>query len=371
MKKITSLEYNTFIWFLIRACFAETTFACILAIVKQDSWISILFGVLLGIIPFILFEYLKHKYPDENLVTLNIKLFNKTSYIINFILLIGCVISAICTFWILIKFSNSLFLYKTSSFIISLAYIIPIWYVVSKGINTLGKVSLTLFYIGLFIIFITIVSLISGIDISNFKPIFENNINSIFYSSIIFNSLNIMEIFFLTLIPKNKIKNYSVKKNLLFYVLACLSLLNVAVITICTFGIDLSTLYEYPVFQILKRVNLFGVFDRVESLISTEWIFALFIQISLIIFYINEIFSKSFNLTKKANKYLNIIICFGIFLISNFIFITNEEGENFLTNYIPYIIYFCFLLIPIITLIKSLKDVKIIKEQNYSSGNDT
>ena len=150
MKKITSLEYNTISWFLIKACFQELTFAILLSRIKQDTWISILIGCILGLISFFMFEYLKNKYPDDNLISLNNKLWKKKGKIINVILIIGSLIIVTCNFWILINFAKALFLYKTSLWITSIAFIIPIAYAATKKINIISKVSLMLFYVSIF-----------------------------------------------------------------------------------------------------------------------------------------------------------------------------------------------------------------------------
>ena len=64
MKKITSLEYNTLLWFLTRATFIEITAEILLNNAHQDSWISILIAIIIGILPFLLYSYLKNKYPS-------------------------------------------------------------------------------------------------------------------------------------------------------------------------------------------------------------------------------------------------------------------------------------------------------------------
>ena len=93
MKKISSLEYNALIWFLLRACFTELTFTVLINNIKQDSWISIIIGSIIGIIPFTIFEILKKNHPNDNLITLNKKTYKKYGNIINIILLIGCLIA--------------------------------------------------------------------------------------------------------------------------------------------------------------------------------------------------------------------------------------------------------------------------------------
>ena len=360
MKKISSLEYNTLIWFIIRSCFTELTFTTLIYHVKQDSWISIIIGSILGIIPFAIYEILKQKYPNDNLITLNKKTYKKFANIINIVILLGCLIASFCLFWILMHFTNALFLAKTSPWIISIVLIIPIGYASTKNIHIIGKISLVLFYINILFNIIILTGLTGNIDINGIKPILENNILKIFFCSNFFIAFNIAKLFFLTIISKNKIKKYSSKINLMTYIISCIDLLSIVITTICVFGIDLTSLYEYPAFQILKRVNIIGTLDRMESILSLEAIFSNFILIIIIMYYARKIIQQTFKTKQKTNKYIIIFICLFTIVTSNTIFLTHEEGEQFFQTNLLYIIYFICIILPSMTLLKSLNN----KEQN-------
>ena len=137
--------------------------------------------------------------------------------------------------------------------------------------------------------------LTGNIDINGIKPILENKITKIFSCSIFFIGFNIAKLFFLTAISKKEIKNYSSKMNLITYIISCINLLSIITTTICVFGIDLTALYEYPAFQILKRVNIIGALDRIENILSLEAIFSNFILIIIIMYYARKIISETFH----------------------------------------------------------------------------
>ena len=360
MKKISSLEYNTLIWFIIRSCFTELTFTTLIYHIKQDSWISIIIGSIIGIIPFTIYEILKKKYPNDNLIVLNKKIYKTYGSIINTILLIGCLIASFCLFWILIHLTNALFLSKTSPWIISIALILPIEYASTKNIHIIGKVSLILFYINIIFNIIIMTGLTGNIDLNGIKPILENNISKVFLCSFYFIGFNIAKLFFLTVISKNEIKNYSPKINLITYIISCINMLSIIITTICVFGIDLTSLYEYPAFQILKRVNILGTLDRIESILSLEAIFSDFVLMIIVMYYARKIIIETFNTKQKTNKYIIISICLFTIFTSNTIFLTHEEGEQFFQTYLLYIIFLICIIIPFITLLKSLSN----KEQN-------
>ena len=355
MKKINSLEYNTLIWFLTRATFIEITAEILLNTAHQDSWISIIIAIVSGIIPFFLYSYLKNKFPDKNIITLNKEKFGKFGTFLNLILIASTLIFTICSFWIVVNFIDSQYLYRTPTIMIIIILILPVIYTIIKDFHIFSKVSLIMFYISLFFIIIILTGLISNIDINNLKPILNNSPNNILYGTFCFIGFNILPLFLLNIIPQNKIKNYSPKKNFIFYLISGLSLLNVMFLTISIFGIHLSELYNYPSFHLLKRVSVLDIIDRVESILSLEWFLALFVQIITALFFIKEALKETFKPKEKTNNIIMIIVCLIIAFLTQIIFTTKGTEIAYFKNQLIYILYISYFLIPIITLLKSLK----------------
>ena len=355
MKRINSLEYNTLIWFLIRATFIEITAEILLGAAHQDSWISILLGIFIGIIPFSLYSYLKNKFPDKTIIDLNKEKLGFFGTLLNLFLIGGMFIFAVCSFWILINYINSQYLYRTPSYIIIFLLIIPVIYAITKDFHIFSKVSLIMFYVSFIFIIIILSGLAGNINISNIKPILNNNPNSILYGTFCFIGFNILPLSILSIIPKNKINNYSPKKSFLFYLISSLSLLNVLFLTINIFGIHLSELYNYPSFHLLKRVSILDIIDRVESILSLEWFLAIFVQIICALYFIKESLKKTFNTKEKTNNIIIIIVCLIIAFLTNIIFITKGTEIAYFKNELIYILYFTCLLIPLITFLKCLK----------------
>ena len=355
MKKITSLEYNTLLWFLTRATFIEITAEILISTAHQDSWISILIAIIIGIIPFSLYSYLKNKYPDKNIIQINKEKLGKFGTFLNLILIAATFIFAICSYWIIVHFIDSQYLYRTPTTIIIIILILPVIYTITKNFHVFSKVSLIMFYISLIFIIIILSGLIGNVNVDNIKPILNNNPNNILYGSFCFIGFNIMPLFLLNIIPKNNIKNYSPKKSFIFYLISGLSLLNVMFLTISIFGIHLSELYNYPSFHLLKRVSVLDIIDRVESILSLEWFLALFVQIMMSLFFIKEALKEIFQIKEKTNNTIMIIVCLIITILTSIIFTTKGTEIAYFKHKLIYILYIAFFIIPLITFFKSLK----------------
>ena len=355
MKKVNSLEYNTLLWFLTRATFIEITAEILLNKAHQDSWISILIATIIGLIPFSLYSYLKNKYPDQTIIQINKEKLGKFGTFLNLILIAGTLIFAICSFWIIVHFIDSQYLYRTPLIMIIIILVLPIIYTIIKSLHVFSKVSLIMFYVSLFFIIVILSGLVGSIDIDNLKPIFNNSPNNILYGSFCFIGFNVLPIFLLNIIPKNQINGYSPKKSFIFYLISSLSLLNVMFLTISIFGIHLSELYNYPSFHLLKRVSVLDIIDRVESILSLEWFLALFVQIVMSLFFIKEALKETFQTKEKTNNIIMTIVCLFIAFLTNFIFTTQGTELAYFKNILIYILYIAYLIIPLITLFRSLK----------------
>ena len=204
MKKITSLEYNTLLWFLTRATFIEITAEILLNTAHQDSWISILIAIIIGIIPFSLYTYLKNKYPDKNIIQINKEQLGKFGTLLNLILIAGTFIFTICSFWIVVHFIDSQYLYRTQTIITIIVLILPVIYTITKNFHIFSKVNFIMFCISLFFILVILSGLIGNINIDNIKPILNNSPNNILYGTFCFIGFNTMPLFLLTIIPKTK-----------------------------------------------------------------------------------------------------------------------------------------------------------------------
>jgi len=347
MKKVSSMEYNSLVWFLIRAGYIGVSISSLIAISRRDSWLSGVIALIIGLIPFAMFCYLRNYNAKMNICDLNVYLFGKFGKFVNIILALGVLFVAQIAFLDMTHFINSQFLYRTPIWVISLVFIVPRAYSLFKGINAVSRTSLLLFYVVIVIIIFIILGISSGVELQNLRPMFTTDGTSIIHGALILVAYNVLPLFFLLIIPKDKLTGYSRKKTLLFYFIAMLSLVNAAFMTIGIFGLDLSLLYEYPEFHLLKKVQVGNFIDRVESILSMEWILALFVLIMVAIYFISRTFEQTFKAKEKTNNIFKVIICLVILIVNQFIFNTNGSANDFFKDDMLIIMFTIFFFIPL------------------------
>ncbi len=370
--KISRLEYNSLVWFLIRGCFVGVSLNNVLFISRQDSAIACILAILAGFIPLAIYFYIRNYKPDLDIAEKNQLLFGKFGTVLNLITGILAFTFAVIILSDLTHFVSSQFLYYTSSIVITIIFMILIVYALSKGIYTIAKSSLIIFYFVIIIAIFIVGSLITNIEISNFKPILYEGINPVIKSTIVILTYNILPIFFLLIIPKNKVNKDDTRMNIIFYLLSMLSILSMCFMTISIFGINMALLYEYPGFHLLRQVNIGEFVDRIEIFLSIEWIVSMCIMLMLCLYYFNKVLKRTFHYKPKFN--LPIIIIEAIILILLEMYIINHyiESSEYDHNLILYIILGIFTFIYLITFIRILiaKKSLVHNHENYSSNND-
>lgn len=132
--------------------------------------------------------------------------------------------------------------------------------------------------------------------------------------------------------------------------------------TISIFGINLSLLFEYPGFHLLRQVNIGEFVDRIEIFLSIEWIISMLIMLIFCLYFFNEVIKKTFKYNKKWHLPLliteaTVLIILQLFIIDNFLLSSVKEHNIFF-----YAMVLIFIILIIITVIK----IKLYISHNQS-----
>lgn len=358
--KITNKEYAILISFFMRSLFFGPAIYSILHFALQDAWISILISFILSFIPlFIYYKLLNHNH-DDNIISLNNKL-GILGKIINIILIIFIVFHAIMILWNLANFIYSQFLFQTPLIIIAIILLVGIFYVSINNLTTIARTS-TIFFIISTILFITAaLSLIGACDFNELKPVLNSGFTPILKGSFASLGLNIFPIFLILIIPKKDIINNNKILPSFFkvYIFRYFCMLSVIIICIAILGIELTCLYQYPEYHILKTINIANFFQRIESVLSVQWIFESVIACAFCIYFIKESLIQSFDFKNRFNL-INIIISIIILFATHYVFTNTTIAENFYKNIYPILTFIFFLIIPLLTLIISKIKEKLL-----------
>lgn len=346
-------QFCSMMLLIMLSCLLGLLEASCLDIALVDCWIIPLFGTIIGFPILLLYLYIYNYKKDMNLNQLIIHLFGKKiGKIIASIILLFTLSFGMITFWNLISFVASQYLYNTPQWFINIMFIIIICYFFSKTKYTIFRASLTLTYIVIFLYIISSLGLISKVNIENIKPILEYGITPVLkgvYNYIIY---AILPIFILFIVAKNKIDNKNTNKGIIItYFLGNFMIFSIIFILIGVFGIELAQLYQYPIYHVLKRVFIGGFVERLENVLSIQSIIIMFIPCAFSNYYSLTSIKEIFNIKKNIYIYIFLIL---LMFLSQYLFKNNTLGEYFIVNIYPIFIGIFLIFIPLIIFIKIL-----------------
>lgn len=365
-KLLSNLEMSSFSYFIMRCAFIGISMNNLILITQQDSCISILLGFVIGFIPLFLFLSIMDYRRDYNFSELINHLFGKTlGKCINIILSLFLILLSIIIFWDLTNLITSQYLSKTPAFVVGIVFFIPTVYLLLKGIAVIGKSSTILFFISLILFLIPFFGLFFQVKFSHLFPILNQGVTPILKGTHQYIANNILPLFLILAIPKDMIKDQKKfnKNMILSYTLINLTLFCILFFTLTVFGVELANLYQYPEFHLLKRVSIGGFVQRIESTLSIQWIFDLFMTNLLTLYFLHTTLETTFHITKTKKKNIIIFIVSLICLIaSNYIFSNNTIGTEFLKNTFPSLLTIFFFLLPLAIILRIKMDKQKIEQ---------
>ena len=355
-KQISNIQFDSFIYFIMHSCFVGISINNLFFISKQNTPISILFAIIIGLIPIYIFLYIMNYKPNLSIIELNQELFGrKIALIINLLLLTFVLSLAVIIFYNLCNFINSQYLYRTPVVLIGIIFAIGIWYMLSKGLPTFARVIMILLYIDLFLYLLSFIGLVGQIDIDNLRPFADEGLKPIMTGSLHYMIYNILPIFLLTIIPKEQMKQdrHFNQHVIGAYLITNLMLFIIAFCTLSILGIELCQLYQYAEFHILKRVSILGFITRVENTLSLQWIFYMLITCAIAVYFLANGIKRIWHPhDNKSEKIIYTILLGIIFILSEFIFPTNTDAYHFLSKIYPFFIFFFFFMLPLGIMLK-------------------
>lgn len=352
-KKFTIIEVSTLSYFIMRAFYIGITFNFLIQNSLRDGWLTIL----LCIIPSLIYINFIIKFMNYKP---NLSFTEKINSIFKYPKVILILISLFFLFLSILNFMNlnnlihSQFLNKTPIFIISLVFIVAIFYVLIKGIKSISRVGLILFYFSMILVVITVLGLIKIVDLTNLMPVFQTSITSHLKGMSSIMAYNIFPLILITIIPENKIsENKKIKKYIIIsYIISTIIMLLVGILTIGSFGFELTKVYEYPEFHVLKNIVVFGMQAKIDNILALQWLFDMFIFIVLSIYLMVENIKDNLNINKNL---LYIIICLIIFISTLYIYKFNIPFNDIFVDYAHYFINLIFIIFSFISYIKIKK----------------
>lgn len=352
-------DYAVLIYFMVRSLFFNIFFSKILSFSKQDTCISIILGIIISIPILLIYNKVKDNKIDS--FTKNKSIF-KYYKIANSLIIITTLMLATYLFWNMTNFVSVHLLYDTPKIIIIIFFVIPIIYTLFKDIEALYRGKVIMFYISILMFTLSYIFLIPNIKLNNFMPIFYNS--NILISTMFYVIYIVLPFYTLSIFPKNTIKNFTIKKIITYNILFEIVIFIVSFNVISIYGVNLSLFLNIPEYHLLKKISFAETLNRIDTILSIQWLFDYFVTITFFIYYL----LRGLITTFKVNYKISLII-----IITIIAFITNILNYNIINILFLYIlptfIVISYFIIPLIALKKGHSPLYKVYNNEYASSN--
>lgn len=359
-KKINSLQICCLVTFIIISTVTGIGMTNIINIAGKDAYLSVIVAGILGFIMVFIIMKVNDNNNNLNFSEIVNKVCGKyIGFVVNVIINFFVIVIGIVTMYSISNFIVSQFLSDLPIMAMSIVLGVIIWYAVVKGIEVMSRTGLILLVITLVLFLIASFTLGPQIEIDNIKPFIENGVKNPLIGGITLFLTNIVPIFLVMSIPRDRIidKEKYNKYLIGFYTLGILMAFTTTFITILVLGNNLASMFQYPEYIVLKKVSLFGFLDRIENIISIQWIFRCFMMIGMVVYYLSNSIKRDNN-----SRLLPLVILAVIITISLIYFKNNTMFGEFILNKYPYLNLALFIIIFIVSVLKVIKDKKIARD---------
>lgn len=347
---ITKRQKLLITYYLSRSAFLGIGFSRIFDKTHQDSIISIIIGSILGLLIIQIFKFILNK--KEGLSLKEYIDNSKLSPLIKTVLLLFSITFIIIILTILNSFISSFFLLNTPTYFVMILFLAIAFILVTRGIKNITKTGEVLFFPNFIIPIIIAIVLLKYIDITNIFPLLTSKTSNILFSSLSYCIYSTAPYIFLLNIKNN---GKDIDK---FYILNTISIFLIFIFTMLVLGKNLTDIYRFPEYIVLKRIKIFNFIEKIENIVSYIWITDEVLSISMALYTIYELINK--------NKKILISIIMAILFIESFVIANNFINSLFIYYNAIYILLISLFLI-LIPLLLIKKDESNPSWDIYSS----
>lgn len=355
MNKINSISLSTLVVALSGAPFWGIISSYLFNYSKNSIFISMIIGFIIGLVIVKIFLLYFNKESNKTIVEKNKNVYGKFSIIVNSLFIILSLSIYLFLTYRLTSFLSSQYLIQTPKIYMYLLILITTFYISSKGIETITRVSTISLFLALIIFSFDFFSLIQYINFDNYLPLINTNTLDIIKSSIIFSIYFSVPCIYITTYKKDIIvdKDKFNKTFYLFFILSFIVVFLAAITTLGIFGSKLTSMFEYPLYSILKRIELFSFIDSVENISIILWLLYIINSSSVILNSTINSIEITYNIKNK--KIINIILFIILLIIPKLFLMNNNYVESFKYVIVPLTVCVIILIQIIISLFLSKK----------------
>ncbi|WMM25515.1 endospore germination permease [Tissierella sp. MB52-C2] len=316
--KISGIQFMFTVACFIQSSSLLTSFFT--SITNQDSWIIVIMGFIVSIIPLLIYGYIMKTFPDENLIEINDIVFGG---------IIGKIFSVLYLWFFMTlsslnirdlgDFVQRTTMTKTPPIIVISIFVLLCAWTVRNGIEVVTRYSMFFTLIAILIVISTSLLTINQMNIDNFLPIFDQPKMVYIQGTHIISTIPFGEIVVFLMINSNlEIEPKKRRKYFIYgFIIGGLTLLTIVLRDTAVLG-NTMKIFSLPSFETLRLISIHSTLSRVEVLFAVSLIILMFFKICILYYvtvmsvaYIFKL--KSFKSLVASIGVISIIYSFNIY----------------------------------------------------------
>lgn len=253
----------------------------IVGIAKQDAWISVLLALIFTILELFIILFLWSRYPGITYINIIKHVFGKlVGGILSGIFVLLCLASSAQVLWYMGNFVTTIAMPETPAFIIDLIFITVVVIALLYGLEPTMRANEIFFYLSSFLFILAILLVLPNAKIENLQPILEKGFVPIIKSSfILLCYIAFPNVILLMLYPNNAENTSKAKVAFIkgYYWGGFMIFISV-IMPVLVIGSTLTANIQFPVYKLAMEINVGIIFTRLEFIVASVWMIALFIR---------------------------------------------------------------------------------------------
>jgi len=310
--------------------------ATVADVANQDAWISTIVALVFGLLIIYLFITVGNLYPKLSLVQYNIKILGKW---------IGSLVSLF--FFGYLFFTTSLMLRELCNFItkqiltdtpiqiIHFLFIIVIIMGVRAGLETIARTSELFFPVVFISILILFTLVLPKVHLDWVQPILADGVIPPLKGVFIGTAFPFMElVVFLMILPSINNQGKIKKSFFIGTIIGGIVLILIVLLCILVLGESGTSRNLYPTFTLARVINIGGIIQRIEGILTIIWIITVYLKITLYTYALHIGIAQLL----KLGGYRILTLPFGMILFASAMLIAPNTSylNNILANYWPF-----------------------------------
>lgn len=306
--------------------------------VAQDAWVAIVLGAALSVPMLCLYARLFRLFPEKDLFEMMQIVFGKVG---------GKVVTVLFVWYAthlgamvlrnFSEFTQITAMPETPQLPIMILMILTTVYLARSGMRAIGKWSLVVVFLVLSVVVLTFLAAIPQLKFDDLMPVFEHSSSQIAQATFrVFAFPYAESVMFLCLASSFEKKDNPYK--LFLYALAIVLLVFMAVFlrNIALLGNALATLDYFPSYVTVRIIGISGFLARIEGSISTNFLFAGIVKITVCLLAASKGVASLFNL----EHYRPIVLPMGMLFLAICAIVYENTMQMFaFLTYYPYYVF--------------------------------